>query len=227
MEQHGPNRSSLDERDVSTAAKITLLIADDHAIVRDGIASMISGQGDMKVVAEAANGQEALDQWTRHRPGITLMDLHMPGHDGLWALHQIRKVHPTARIIILTTFDGDEDIYRGLSAGARGYVLKDTRGADLLKYIRDVEAGQTCIPPEVATKLAGRISGPELTEREVQVLQVVASGLSNKEIGASLFISEMTVKSYLKSIFAKLDVASRTEAIAAAARRGIIHLEQG
>ena len=208
---------------MSANAKIRVLVADDHAIVRDGIISMLADRDDMEVIAEAANGQEALAQWETHRPEVILLDLQMPVRDGLWAIHQIRQQDPTAKIIILTSFDGDEDVYRGLSAGAMAYLLKDTSGAGLVKSIREVKSGQTCIPPEIAAKLASRISSPELTQREVEILSVLASGQSNKEIGAALHISEMTVKDYLKKIFAKLKVVSRTEAVATALRRGIIH----
>jgi DNA-binding NarL/FixJ family response regulator len=226
MEQQRPGRARIDETSVNRGSKITVLIADDHAIIRDGLSSMLEDLPDITVVAEASTGTDAVAQWDKHRPDITLMDLQMPMLDGIAAIQRIRQKDSLARIIILTTFEGDEDVYRGLSAGAKAYLLKDTTGNDLLKYIRAVHAGETCVPPSIAAKLASRLSETELTERETAVLRVLASGLSNKEIGGSLFISEMTVKAYLKKIFAKLHVASRTEAIAAATRRGIIHLEK-
>jgi two-component system NarL family response regulator len=205
-------------------AMIHVLIADDHAVVRDGLVAMIGKWSDMTVVAEASNGREAVDQWKRQRPDVCLLDLRMPELDGVGAINQIRKEDPAARIILLTTFDGDEDIYRGISAGAKAYLLKDAPREEILDCIRKVYRGNTVLPPSVAAKLAERVSAPELTERELVVLRALATGQSNKAIGRTLFISEMTVKAHLKSIFTKLNVLSRTEAIAAAARRGIVQL---
>jgi DNA-binding NarL/FixJ family response regulator len=206
------------------AAMIHVLIADDHAVVRDGLAAMIGKWSDMTIVAEASNGREAVDQWKRHRPDVCLLDLRMPELDGVGAINQIRKEDPAARVILLTTFDGDEDIYRGISAGAKAYLLKDAPREEILDCIRRVHRGGTVIPPSVAAKLAERVSTPELTERELVVLRALATGQSNKAIGGRLFISEMTVKAHLKSIFTKLNVLSRTQAIAAAARRGMVQL---
>lgn len=205
---------------------ITVLIADDHELVRDGLICMLGKWTDVTVVAEAKTGIEAVEEWEKYRPNVTLMDLQMPQLDGISAIRQIRQRDCTARIIILTTFEGDEDIYYGISAGAKAYLLKDTPRDGILNCIRAVHAGQTFMPSSIAAKLAERISGTQLTEREITVLRILASGLSNKEIAAKLFISEVTVKAHLKNIFTKLNVVNRTEAIAAATRRGFFRLEK-
>ena len=206
------------------ASKIRVLIADDHTVVREGLVAMIGKWTDMTVVAEAQNGREAVDQWKRHHPDVSLLDLRMPLLDGVEAINQIRKQDSAARIIVLTTYDGDEDIYQAISAGAKAYLLKDAPRDDILNCIRKVHRGETFVPPSVAAKLAERVSGVELTERELVVLRDLATGKSNKEIGRHLFISETTVKAHLKNIFAKLNVLSRTEAIATASRRGMVQL---
>jgi DNA-binding NarL/FixJ family response regulator len=203
---------------------IRILIADDHSVVREGLVSLVKRKSDMSVVAEASNGREAVDRWKEHRPDVTLLDLRMPELDGVGAIKEIREVDPNAHILVLTTFDGDEDIYRAIKAGAKGYLLKDTAREALMDSIRRVYAGETCIPPNLAAKLADRVSGETLSAREIEVLQRIAAGKSNKEIGAELFISEGTVKTHVKSIFSKLDVVSRTEAVATATRRGLIQL---
>jgi two-component system NarL family response regulator len=203
---------------------IRILIADDHSVVREGLVSLVKRKSDMTVVAEANNGREAVDRWKDHRPDVTLLDLRMPELDGVGAIKEIREIDPNAHILVLTTFDGDEDIYRAIKAGAKGYLLKDTAREALMESIRRVHAGQTCIPPALAAKLADRVSGEALSAREIEVLQRIAAGKSNKEIGAELFISEGTVKTHVKSIFSKLDVVSRTEAVATATRRGLIQL---
>jgi DNA-binding NarL/FixJ family response regulator len=205
-------------------SEIRVLIADDHTVVRDGLVAMLGKWTDVTVVAQAENGREAVEQWRHHRPDVTLLDLRMPILDGADAINQIRAIDSAARIILLTTFDGEEDIYRGLRAGAKAYLLKDAPRDEILNCIREVHGGATVVPAGVAAKLAGRVSGAELTERELVVLRALATGQSNKEIGRALFISEATVKAHLKNIFAKLDVLSRTEAIAAAARRGIVRM---
>jgi two-component system NarL family response regulator len=200
------------------------LIADDHSVVREGLASLVKRKSDMIVVGEASNGREAFDLWREHGPDVTLLDLRMPELDGVGAINKIRELDENARIIVLTTFDGDEDIYRAIKAGAKGYLLKDSAREALMDCIRQVHAGETCIPPSLAAKLAERVSGEALSAREIEVLQRIAAGKSNKEIGAELFISEGTVKTHVKSIFSKLDVVSRTEAVATATRRGLIQL---
>jgi len=203
---------------------ICILIADDHSVVREGLVSLVKRKSDMTVVAEASNGREAVDLWKEHRPDVTLLDLRMPELDGVGAIKEIREFDDGAHIIVLTTFDGDEDIYRAIKAGAKGYLLKDTAREALMESIRRVHAGETCIPPALAAKLAERVSGEALSAREIEALQRIAAGKSNKEIGAELFISEGTVKTHVKSIFSKLDVVSRTEAVATATRRGLIQL---
>jgi DNA-binding NarL/FixJ family response regulator len=203
---------------------IRILIADDHSVVREGLVSLIKRKADMTVVAEGSNGREAVDFWKEHRPDVTLLDLRMPELDGVGAIKEIRELDPNAHIVVLTTFDGDEDIYRAIKAGAKGYLLKDTAREALMECIRRVHSGETCIPPTLAAKLAERVSGEALSAREIEVLQRIAAGKSNKEIGAELFISEGTVKTHVKSIFSKLDVVSRTEAVATATRRGLIQL---
>jgi len=207
-----------------TVPKVRVLIADDHAVVRDGLVAMIGKWSEMAVIGEAQNGQEAVELWQQHRPDVALLDLRMPLLDGVGAIVEIRKTDDSARIILLTTFDGDEDIYRGIRAGAKAYLLKDAPRDEILDAIRKVHRGETFVPPSIAAKLAERVGGVELTEREMTVLRALATGQSNKQIGHSLFISEATVKAHLKSIFAKLNVLSRTEAIAAAAHRGMVRL---
>ena len=215
-----------DKKKTSSAKKerIRILIADDHSVVREGLVSLIKRKSDMVVVAEASNGREAVDLWKKHRPDITLLDLRMPELDGVGAIKEIRELDETAHVIVLTTFDGDEDIYRAIKAGAKAYLLKDTARDALVDCIRRAHAGETYLPPPLAAKLAERVSGEALSVREIEVLRRIAAGKSNKEIGAELFISEGTVKSHVKSIFAKLDVVSRTEAVATATRRGWIQL---
>jgi DNA-binding NarL/FixJ family response regulator len=209
-------------RDDQPAEKIRVLIADDHVAVREGLAAMIVRQADTMVVAEAATGREAVDLWLKHRPDVTLLDLRMPVLDGVSAIHEIRHQDALARVIILTTFDSDSDIAGAIKAGAKGYLLKDAPREALFDCIRKVHAGETCIPAELVSKLASGMSSEALTSRELEVLILLARGQSNKEIGGSLYISETTVKSHLRSVFMKLNVVSRTEAIAVATRRGLI-----
>jgi len=206
------------------ADKIRVLIADDHVTVTAGLASIIGMQPDMMVVAEGANGQEALDLWCKHRPDVALLDLRMPVLDGVGAIAKIHKEDASARVIVLTTYDTDNEIYGAIKAGARGYVLKDARREELLDCIRRVSRGETCIPQSLVQRLAAGMSSERLTGRELDVLTLLARGKSNKEIGANLYISETTVKSHLRSIFTKLNVLSRTEAIAAASKRGLVQL---
>ena len=203
---------------------IRVLIADDHVTVLEGLAAIIGRQPDMAVVAEALNGREAADLWRKHHPDVALLDLRMPELDGVGAIDEIRKHDSSARVIVLTTFDTDNEIYRAIKAGAKAYLLKDARREELLDCIRRVGEGETCIPPALAAKLAAGMSSESLTGRELDVLALLARGKSNKEIGVNLYISETTVKSHLRSIFAKLNVISRTEAITAASRRGLVQL---
>src|SRR5512140_3186963 len=208
----------------SKKPRIGILIADDHSVLRQGLVSLIGFESDMIVVGEAGNGREAVELWKRHRPEVTLLDLRMPELDGVGVIKQIRADDENARVIVLTTFDGDEDIYRAIQAGARGYLLKDVPREALMDCIRRVHAGETCVPVDLAAKLAERVSGETLSGREIDVLKLMAQGKSNKEIGSALFISEGTVKSHVKAIFSKMNVVSRTEAVATATRRGMIQL---
>jgi two-component system NarL family response regulator len=215
-----------DKKKPSSAKKkrIRILIADDHTVVREGLVSLVKRKSDMVIVAEARNGREAVDLWKEHRPDVALLDLRMPELDGVGAIKEIRELDGNAHIVVLTTYDGDEDIYRAIKAGAKAYLLKDTARDALVDCVRKVHAGETYLPAPLAAKLAERVSGDALSRREVEVLQRMGAGKSNKEIGAELFISEGTVKSHVKSIFTKLDVVSRTEALATATRRGLIQL---
>jgi DNA-binding NarL/FixJ family response regulator len=204
--------------------KIRVLIADDHVTVLEGLAAIIGRQPDMMVVAEAADGQEAVNLWTEHHPDVTLLDLRMPTLDGVGVIENIRKQDASARVIVLTTYDNDTEILRAIKAGTKAYLLKDARREELLDCIRRVNRGETCIPASLAEKLAAGLSSESLTGRELNVLELLAQGKSNKEIGVNLYISETTVKSHLRSIFRKLNVLSRTEAITVASRRGLIRL---
>lgn len=203
---------------------IRILIADDHFIVRSGLVAMIDSEPDMEVVAQAADGAQAVELFDRVKPDLALLDLRMPVKTGNEAIELIRRRTPTARILVLTAFNGDEDIHRALNAGAQGYVLKSSTAEGLIPAIRAVAAGSRWIPRDVATRLAMRNTFEELTPREVQVLGELAKGKANKEIADALGISDHTVKDHLKNILGKLHVADRTEAVTAAIQRGIIHL---
>lgn len=205
------------------ANKIRIIVVDDQAVVRQGFVSLIKTVPDMEIVGEGSNGQEAVDLFRRLRPDITLMDLRMPGVSGAEAITQIRGEFPGARIIVLTTFDGDEDIYRAVQAGAQGYLLKDMFFEELEAAIRKVHAGARLIPGSVAERLAARMSSSELTGRELEVLRQIVDGKSNKEIGNALNISEATVKSHINNILSKLGVSDRTQAATTALQRGIVH----
>jgi DNA-binding NarL/FixJ family response regulator len=205
-------------------AQIRLLIADDHTMILEGLAATISRQDDMTVVAKAGDGRKAVELWKANRPDVSLLDLRMPTLNGVGVIKELRDLDASARVIVHTTYDTDEEIYQAIQAGAKAYLLKDAPTEELLDSIRKVHAGETCIPPALGAKLVSRMSGEALTSREIDVLKLLARGRSNKEIGADLFISETTVKSHMRSIFGKLDVVSRTEAIAAANRRGLIQL---
>jgi DNA-binding NarL/FixJ family response regulator len=218
------NRSPNVQKPRARAEKIRVLIADDHTTFLAGLTSIIDMERDMIVVAQATNGRHAVDFWRKHRPHVTLLDLRMPTLDGVGAIDEIRREDPSARIVILTTYDSDNDIYRAIKAGAKGYLLKDARREELLDCIRKVNSGEACIPQALMEKLVTGISSEPLTDREAEVLQLLADGKSNKEIGAKLFISEFTVKGHLRNIFTKLNVLSRTEAITAATRRGLVQL---
>jgi DNA-binding NarL/FixJ family response regulator len=208
-----------------TSAKIRILVVDDHKVVRVGLAAMIGHEPDMEVVAEAADGPSALTAYEQHRPDVVLLDLRLPDMPGTEVITRIRAINPQAKIIVLTSFDADEDIFRAVKAGARGYLLKGTFPDGILEAaIRTVHAGQRLIPPEIANRLADRLSAPSLTPREIAVLELVAKGLSNREIGLALSTSAGTVKTHLEHIYAKLGVGDRTAAALAGVQRGLVTL---
>jgi two-component system NarL family response regulator len=209
---------------VTDARKITVLIADDHPIFRAGLRTLIEGQADMLVVGEAANGREAVALFTRYRPDVTVMDLRMPDLDGPAAIKAVLNVDPGARIIVLTSYDMDEDVERAAEAGAAGYLMKDTFAEGILDAIRDVDAGELLFDEEVAAKLAHRDAAPSLSPRELTILELIARGLSNKEIQASLSIAEGTLRNHLKRIFDKFQVTDRTQAALIGIKRGLIRM---
>ncbi|MDB4874334.1 MAG: response regulator receiver [Gemmatimonadetes bacterium] len=204
---------------------IRVLAADDHPMVRAGLAAVIGDEPDMQFVAEAASGREAVELYRAHQPDVVLMDLRMPGMDGLAAARAIIAEYPSARIVMLTSYDGDEDIHRALVAGAKGYILKDMLRTQVLATIRAVHRGNKVIPAEVAARLAEFVPRLQLTERELEVLGLVSKGLSNKEIARVIGRTEETVKAHLKNVFEKLGVADRTEAVMLAVQRGILHVD--
>jgi two-component system NarL family response regulator len=206
-------------------ATIRILVADDHPILREGLVALINRQAGMKVVAEAADGCEAVALFSRVVPDIAVIDLRMPAMNGIETLTAIRKTDPQARLIILTSFASDEDIYRALRAGARGYLVKDAPAEELVKCLRTVHEGGTFIPPAIASKLAERVGTAELTAREREVLALVAKGKGNREIGSSLDVTEGTIKVHVNNILNKLGVASRTEAVNIAVRRGLVRID--
>jgi DNA-binding NarL/FixJ family response regulator len=203
---------------------IRILGVDDHPLLREGIAAIINSQPDMVLVSQAANGAEAVQRFREHRPDVTLMDLRLPDFNGIDAMIAIRAEFPEARIIMLTTFEGDVEIQRALEAGARGYLLKNTPPNELIQVIRRVHAGKKRVPPEIAAQLAEHMSDDSLTVREVEVLRHIAGGNRNRDIAEILHISEETVKVHVKHIMDKLGAKDRTQAIAIAVRRGIIQL---
>lgn len=200
------------------------MCVEDHRIVREGLALIINQEPDMKVVGSCATVDEAIDLFKTLRPDVTLMDLRLGSASGVDAIKAIRKEDPSARIIVLTMYEGDEDIYRAHQAGATTYLLKDTLSSDLVRVVREVHAGHRPVLPEVQARLAERASMPTLTSREIEVLQLISQGLRNKEVGAMLGITEGTVQIHVKNIFAKLNVNDRTGAVQVAVRRGLIHM---
>lgn len=215
---------TLDRPTLQRTSRIRVLCVDDHRVMLDGLALLIGRQPDMEVIASATSGERAVELFESHLPDITLMDLQLPTMSGLDAISAIRARHPDARIVVLTMFQGDEDIYRALEAGAAAYLLKDTLAEDLVSVIREVNTGQRRIPPDVAAALAVRKVNPVLTPREVEVVQLITQGLRNKEIAVALGISEQTAKVHVKNILAKLNVSDRSAVVAVAVRRGIIHI---
>lgn len=207
-----------------TSSPIRILVAEDHAVVRDGLVAILNREADMTVVAEAEDGQQAVELYDLHQPDLTLMDLRMPNLDGVEAIAQIRATAPQAKIIVLTTYDTDEDIYRGLQAGARGYLLKDTTSEELLQSIHTVHQGQRYVPSNIALKLSDRLGATALTQREQQVIQLLVNGKGNADIMSALNISEGTVKFHINNILNKLNVSDRTQAVIVALKRGLARL---
>lgn len=205
-------------------SKIRVLVVDDHPVLRDGVAAILENQTDMTMVGEARNGSEAVEIFRALRPDVTLMDLQMPGMNGVDAISAIRSEHPGARIIVLTTYAGDAQAVRALKAGAVGYLLKSSLRTELIDAIHNVYRGQRHVHREVADEIALHVVDEPLTEREIAVLRLVSIGKANKQVASELGLSEETIKGHLKSIFSKLDVADRTHAVTVAARRGIIEL---
>jgi len=204
--------------------QIQIMLVDDHPAFRKGMAALIESEPDMKIVAEAADGREAVEVYRQKQPDVVLMDLRLPVMGGVEATLAIRSEFPAARVIVLTTFDTDEDIFRAIQSGAKSYLLKDTPAEELAGAIRAVQAGKETLPSHVAERLAARRQRPELSQREMDVLQLLIKGRSNKEIGSALFLCEDTVKAHFKTLFAKLGVQDRTEAAISAIRHGIVHL---
>lgn len=209
---------------MSQSSVIRVLIVEDHAIVQQGLVAIINEESDMTVIGQARDGIEAIQLFRQEQPDVTLMDLRMPQMGGVEAITAICAEFNTACIIVLTTYDGDEDIYRGLRAGSKGYLLKDCKPSELRTAIRIVHSGQQYIPPHVGAKLAQRINNPELTERELEVLRLIAQGMSNLEIGTALRITESTVKSNINRILSKLGAKDRTQATIIALKRGMASL---
>ena len=207
------------------AGKARVLVVDDHALLRTGVANIINQEPDLQVVAEAGNGVEAVAAYNQHHPDVTLLDLRMPVMEGVEAVRRIRERDPRARVIVLTTYDTDEEITRALKAGAQAYVLKDISADDLVGCIRDVLAGKTYLAPAAAAKLAEGVTRIQLTPREMATLRLMADGKANKEIASELAIGERTVKTHLGHLFEKLGVTSRTEAVKVATRRGLVRLD--
>jgi DNA-binding NarL/FixJ family response regulator len=210
----------------SPNTRIKILTVDDHPVLREGIAALLEGQEDMILVAEAVNGREAIEQFRTHRPDVTLMDLQMPGVNGIDAIVSIRSEFPQARILVLTTYKGDVHAARALDAGACGYLLKSALRKDLLDTIRAVHTGRKRIPPEIAIGIAEHHSSETLTARELEVLTLVAAGNANKIVASELGVSEETVKGHMSSILAKLNANDRTHAVTIALKRGILQLEE-
>jgi DNA-binding NarL/FixJ family response regulator len=210
---------------VPTASLIRILTVDDHPLLRKGIAALVNAEDDLKLVAEASNGKEAVEAFRSHQPDVTLMDLQMPEVDGLEAINAIRRFSPEARIIVLTTYSGDVQVLRALKAGAKAYILKSHMHKELLDAIRAVHAGQKLVPPEIARELANHATDDQLSEREIEVLRLISAGNSNKQIADRLSIGEGTVKTHVANLTSKLGANDRTHAVTIGLKRGIIELD--
>ena len=209
---------------MATHERLTVLIVDDHPMMRLGIAAIVNDQPDMTVVAQAGTGEQAVELWRQHKPHVTLMDLRLPGMSGVEAIRVIRREYPRSRVVVLTTYEGDEDVHQALEAGAQGYLLKGMSPEVLLDALRRVHAGNRVLPPPVARSLDSRAPCSDLSAREREVLALIAQGRNNKEIGAALSITEGTVKCHVTMILSRLGVSDRTQAVVAAVQRGIVHI---
>ena len=209
---------------MATHERLTVLIVDDHPMMRLGIAAIVNDQPDMTVVAQAGTGEQAVELWRQHKPHVTLMDLRLPGMSGVEAIRVIRREYPRSRVVVLTTYEGDEDVHQALEAGAQGYLLKGMSPDVLLDALRRVHAGNRVLPPPVARSLDSRAPCSDLSAREREVLVLIAQGRNNKEIGATLSITEGTVKCHVTMILSRLGVSDRTQAVVAAVQRGIVHI---
>jgi DNA-binding NarL/FixJ family response regulator len=220
-----PGRQPMDRlTKMSKVAQIRVLSVDDHPLLREGLAAIINNEDDMELVGQASNAQEAIQEYRKHTPDVTLMDLRLPGKSGIDTMVAVRAEFPEARVIMLTTFEGDVEIQRALEAGARAYILKSMPPKELVEVIRQVHAGKKRIPSQVAAQLAEHLSDEPLTAREIEVLSQIAGGNRNRDIAEKLFITEETVKVHIKHIMEKLGASDRTQAVAIGLRRGIIHL---
>ena len=209
---------------MNLAQKISVMVVDDHPLIRVGIAAIVNARADMTVVAQAGTGEEALELFRRNKPDVTLMDLRLPGIGGVEAIAAMRKTRPDARFIVVTTYDGDEDIHRALEAGAQGYIIKGMPYQTLIEAIHRVHLGKRFLPPPVANALASRMPDSDLSPRETEVLLLLVAGRSNKEIAQTLDITEATVKSHVSTILMRLGVEDRTQAVVTALQRGLVHL---
>ena len=224
MIERPQTRESQFDTTVKRPDKIRIMLVDDHPAFRVGMAALIETEPDLQVIAQTGSGWQSLELYRQHQPDVVLMDLRLPDLGGVEAIIALRQEFPAARVIVLTTFDLDEDIFRATQSGAQSYLLKDTPEEELIATIRAVHGGKEALPPRMAERLAARRQRPDLSQRELEVLQQLARGRTNKEIAARLFISEDTVKSHVKGVFSKLKVKDRTEAVITAFRHGIVHL---
>lgn len=204
---------------------IRILLADDHPPLRAGLSSILNAQPGLTVIAEAGSGRETLEKCEAHQPDVLIVDLRMPDGDGIETIRALHKSTPTIHVLVLTTYDNEEDIFKALEAGARGYILKDTTSDEIIRAVREIHAGGRFLPPAIASRLADRMIRPSLTPRELDVLRLVSRGRSNKEIASAMFISEETVKSHMKGLFQKLGVHDRAEAVSTALQRGLLRLD--